>query len=260
MGNSSSIRIAVATHKDYWMPTDQMYLPVCVGAALGNSASESERFQRDNEGENISLRNDRYSELTALYWLWKNDNSDYKGLVHYRRYFSGSGERGVASKSDMQKLLEKAPVIMPKKRNYRVTTVGKHYAATSDEAHLDALRIALKKETPEVLPAFEDHMNETSSHICNMTVMRSDIFDAWCSWLFPVLEEAEQHIDFSDMTPFQQRVISRLAERLIDPWIRVNGISYIECPVVNLEPVNWPKKASSFIAAGVFGKKYEESF
>ncbi len=260
MSGSLNIRVAVASHKNYWMPSDQMYVPVYVGAALGNNVSGSEHFQRDDEGENISARNNRYSELTALYWLWKNDSSDYKGLVHYRRYFSGSGERGVASKSDMQKLLEKAPVIMPKKRNYRVMTVGKHYAATFEQAHLDALRIALGKEAPEVLPAFEDHMNETSSHICNMTVMRSDIFDAWCSWLFSVLEKAEQHIDFSGMTSFQQRVMGRVSELLVDPWLSVSGISYAECSVVNLEPVNWPKKASSFIAAGVLGKKYKESF
>ncbi len=260
MSVSSNIRIAVAAHKDYWMPSDQMYVPVCVGAALGNNVSGSEHFQRDDEGNNISSCNDRYSELTALYWLWKNDDSGYKGLVHYRRHFAGADERGVASKSDIQKLLKKEPVVMPKKRNYRVMTVGKHYATTFNEAHLDALRIALKKNAPEVLPAFEDHLNETSSHICNMAVMRSDIFDAWCSWLFPVLEEAEQHIDFSGMTPFQQRVMGRLSERLIDPWLSINDVTYTECPVVNLEPVNWPKKVSTFISAGVFGKKYQESF
>ncbi len=260
MSNSSDIRIAVATHKDYWMPSDQMYLPVCVGAAIGNATFESERFQRDDEGDTISSRNGRYSELTALYWLWKNDDSDYKGLAHYRRHFAGSGERGVVTESDIRILLDKEPVVMPKKRHYRVQTVGDHYAATFDQAHIDALRIALEAKAPEVLPSFEDHLKETSSHIYNMVVMRSDIFDAWCSWLFPVLEDAEQHINFAGMSPFQERVMGRLSERLIDPWLNSNDISYVECPVVNLEPVNWPKKASSFIAAGVLGKKYKESF
>ena len=53
---------------------------------------------RDNEGINISGKNVNYSELTALYWLWKNrllpeetyingknDNAEYYGLFHYRR-------------------------------------------------------------------------------------------------------------------------------------------------------------------------------
>ena len=42
----------------------------------------------DNEGDNISARNGDYSELTVLYWFWKNmmKKSQYYGLSHYRRY------------------------------------------------------------------------------------------------------------------------------------------------------------------------------
>ena len=79
------IRIIVATHKPYRMPENSLYLPLLVGAE-NNKPTWTGR--RDNEGENISAKNPHYCELTGLYWAWKNLDTDYVGLVHYRRHFS----------------------------------------------------------------------------------------------------------------------------------------------------------------------------
>ena len=79
-----NIKVIVATHKKYQMPKDEMYIPVQVGA----EGKDDLGYQKDNEGENISLKNPFYCELTGLYWAWKNLNADYVGLCHYRRYFS----------------------------------------------------------------------------------------------------------------------------------------------------------------------------
>lgn len=76
------INVLVVTHKSYWMPRDKVYLPILVGNNL-----VKEKYLRDNIGENISLKNKNYCELTALYWAWKELQFDYIGLCHYRRYF-----------------------------------------------------------------------------------------------------------------------------------------------------------------------------
>ena len=60
-------------------------MPICVGP---NKDSFPKNIQRDDTGDNIANRNNQYSELTALYWAWKNLNADYIGIVHYRRYMS----------------------------------------------------------------------------------------------------------------------------------------------------------------------------
>ena len=58
------MKILIATHKDYKMPDNAIYQPVMVGSEL---VDETYGFQPDNVGENISLKNPIYNELTALY-------------------------------------------------------------------------------------------------------------------------------------------------------------------------------------------------
>ncbi len=103
----TEIQIIVATHKPFPMPGDEMYLPLFVGAAERQpvgyvpEATQTESgeytpgrvpdgrngYTPDNTGDNISDQNHIYSELTGLYWAWKNLDASYIGLVHYRRYF-----------------------------------------------------------------------------------------------------------------------------------------------------------------------------
>ena len=60
----------VAAHKQFPMPKKDGYMPVLVGA-VRNYRPEI-NYQRDDDGENISVKNPNYNELTAVYWAWKN--------------------------------------------------------------------------------------------------------------------------------------------------------------------------------------------
>ena len=294
-------KILIATTKPYWMPKDELYIPVLAGSANNTQAQQvqsadkaqaqtqvqaaskaqtqpqnksdiltqaqsemqdatTQHFTCDDTGENISAKNARYCELTALYWGWKNIQSDYLGLVHYRRHFKGTGARGVLQENDLETLLEKAPVIVPKKRNYYIETVQSHYAHTFDGAHLEVLRSTLKEKCPEYISAFDELMQSKSAHIYNMFIMREDILDAYCNWLFDVLFACEEQIDFSNMSAFEQRVMGRLSERLLDTWLNCTHTPYVECGVQNLEHTNWLKKGGSFLAAKFLGKRYTKSF
>lgn len=57
------IKILVAAHKKYWMPDDDVYMPLQVGA----EGKESLGYTPDNTGDNISSKNPNYCELTGLY-------------------------------------------------------------------------------------------------------------------------------------------------------------------------------------------------
>ena len=75
--------IYIATHKKFNVPNLNGYCALQVGA----EGKEKYGYLRDNIGNHISGKNANYCELTGLYWIWKNTDDSYKGLVHYRRYF-----------------------------------------------------------------------------------------------------------------------------------------------------------------------------
>ena len=79
------IKIFVSAHKPAVFPEGNSILPVQVGVA--HAARRFNSTLHDDEGENISDKNPRYCELTAQYWAWKNEDADYYGFCHYRRYF-----------------------------------------------------------------------------------------------------------------------------------------------------------------------------
>lgn len=261
-------QIAIAAHKPYRMPVDACYLPIHVGAALHPDVCLD--MQQDNEGDNISKKNGAYSELTALYWLWKNSDAKYKGLSHYRRHFGKPGVRRfgediydrIAGLDDFEKVFAQtgAQVILPKSRNYIIETIDSHYRHTHPGEHLDVIRDILANDCPEYLPAFDAELKGTKAHMFNMLVAESGVFDAYCTWLFPVLFDLEKNLEGRRYDAFAARYPGRISEILLDTWIETNGISWAEMPVVSPEPIDWAAKAKGFLAAKFLGKKYEKSF
>lgn len=254
---TADISIFIALHKPYWFPDDPMYVPVQVGAG---EDLQLPRVARDSTGDSISELNPKYSELTAQYWAWKNTESNYAGLAHYRRHFSGSGPRGVLSHEDAAAAFRKAPVVLPRLRHYFIETLSSHYTHTFDSTDLTALRDAVYDSGEAYGTGLEKHLARRSGHMFNMHIMRRDIFDAYCSWLYPVLEAVDSRIDYSTKTPFEARCVGRVSEFLLDVWLNANQVPYVEQPVISLERVNWPKKGMSFLAAKFLGKGYKKSF
>jgi hypothetical protein len=262
-----SISIGVATHKTYQMPLDPIYLPIQVGSAESHL---NLHIARDDTGDNISYMNRQYSELTGLYWIWKNIDTEYKGLVHYRRHFatknritrllSNSRFDAIASGEEISRYVRKTGVLLPQKRHYYIESIYSHYAHTFDKHHLDTTREILIESFPTYLPAFDHVMSSRSAHLFNMFVMQSDRFNDYCSFLFPVINELTERIDSNRYDAFQARFPGRISERLLDVWLQTNSIDFIEQPVISPEPVNWYRKGTSFIKAKVTGTGYKESF
>lgn len=244
----TDIRIVVATHKEYWMPSDPIYLPLHVG----REGKANLDYTGDNTGDNISLKNPNYCELTGLYWAWKNLEADYIGLVHYRRHFSngqifGGKKSHVISKEILARKLLKSPILVPVPRNYWIETNYSQYAHAHHAIDLDTTREILSEKYPLYITAFDTIMKRTSGHRFNMFVMQYEYLDAYCRWLFDILFTLEACLDITNYTPYDSRVFGFVGERLLDVWLETNRYSYKEVPYVFLENQHWLKKGLSFL-------------
>mgnify|MGYP003858402395 FL=1 len=219
-------------------------MPIQVGKGINSEAI------RDNTGNNISNKNSTFCELTALYWAWKNNffkDSDFCGLVHYRRYFKGSGERikgkAILEESEIINYLKEYDVLLPKKRRYYIETVASHYANAHYQKDLLLTRELLEQQESEYLPAFDKVMQGRSLYLFNMFVMSPTHFDAYMNWLFPLLFKLEQQIDTKDYDSYQKRVFGYIAERLFNVWILKNNLRIKTLAIQHLEGENYLLKA-----------------
>ena len=251
---SKNISVIVAAHKKYEMPTDPMYIPVHVGAM----GKEDIGYTRDDSGDNISDKNPNFCELTGLYWAWKNLNSDYIGLAHYRRHFGRA--KKVLDSVTASALLDKADVVVPKARNYYIENLYSHYTNTLYAEPLDKTFEIIDKKYPEYSAQMQKLHKRTSAHMFNMFIMKKEHFDAYCAWLFDILFELETIVDAKDYDSFHARFFGRISELLLDVWLNTNNIKYIEYPFIYMEKVSIVKKGTAFLMAKFFGKKYGKSF
>ena len=221
------IEVLIATHKNYPIKEDNRYLPVFVGAAISDL---NLAHQRDDEGDNISYKNKYYSELTGLYWAYKNLKADYIGMCHYHRYLDLNNIR-----------IEDYDIILPKKRHYYIETIYDQFKHAHGSEGLDSAREIIDKDHHEYLKYFDKHMIETSEHNRNMFVMRYNIFIDYCDFLFDILFKTEEKLGNVD------RLYGYISERLLDVFIYKNKYEYKEVKIIETEHINWPKKIYMFL-------------
>jgi hypothetical protein len=257
-----NVKIIVATHKKYEMPKDELYLPIHVGS----EGKQDIGFTKDNTGDNISLKNPYYCELTGLYWAWKNLDADYIGLVHYRRHFASKIINkkdlinSVLTSKEVDDILNDTNIIVPKKRHYYIENLYSHYAHTLYVEPLDITGKIIEEKYPEYISEFNKLKKRTSAHMFNMAIMSKNLLDEYCTWLFDILFELEKRVDSTKYDAFHSRFYGRVSELLLDVWINTKGYSYKEVRVVSIGKVNWWIKGTSFLKAKFLGKKYEKSF
>ena len=252
--NDSDVKVIVATHKPYWMPTDQLYVPVHVGA----EGKDSLGLTPDNTGENISAKNANYCELTGLYWAWKNLDCEYLGLAHYRRHFTlmkGSGDRrDVLTLDQVRNILSTVDVLVPTPRNYWIETNYQQYVHAHHAIDLEETRRIIEEKYPDYLAAYDSSMKKTTGHRFNMFIMKKELVDAYCTWLFDILFELEKRLDISEYSQNDKRVFGFVSERLLDVWMDTNHIKYTDIPYIFLEKENWITKGINFIVRKINAK------
>ena len=218
-----SISIFTITHVPFTPPEDPIYIPLQVGRALHDDYG----YQSDASGDNISVKNPYYSELTGLYWIWKNyTDADYLGLCHYRRYFLN--ENGsLMSESDYMNILSEYDVIIAKANHtdYDYQTV---YSRSHDIRNLNATGDVIQELYPEYYETFRSVIASHQCYIGNLFAASRTIFCAYCEWLFAIFSALEKRIDVNGYDDYHKRVFGFLSEQLLIVWIKHNRLSYYE--------------------------------
>ncbi len=257
-----TIKILIATHKKYDMPKNAGYMPIHVGA----EGKVDLGYTCDNTGDNISLKNPYYCELTGLYWAWKNLEYDVLGLVHYRRYFGRHTTKenvysGILSQEKIVEILKKYDCIVPKKRNYYIESVGAHFknhvATYSEKDYFNYMLEAIKKNCPDYEKTFWKIVNKKSAHMCNMFIMKKEYVDSYCEWLFGMLEWMERyHSEYIGGDTFA-RIYGFMSEILFNVWIDYNCINKVEMPVFSTEKEDIIYKAVKLLGRKLFKIRFK---
>lgn len=230
-----NIKIYVAAHKEANFPKDKIYVPIQVGA----EGKKDLGYIRDNTGDNISKKNPNYCELTGTYWIWKNDDSDIVGLTHYRRYFfkkNTNKVNEVLTKVEIEKILEKNDIIVPRKTKILRDTVKQAYCRFHKEKDIEECRNVIMEKYPTYINSFDNIMNKKSFYTCNMFIASKDIFNEYYKWCFDILFELEKRTDISEYDNYNKRIYGFISERLFNVWLDYHkNLKIKEIPVYNTD-------------------------
>lgn len=212
-----SFKILVAcchTDQSEFKCAEEYLVPIQVGASLTTKVLYP---LTDNIGENISERNYNYCECTALYWAWKNrwvKDLEYIGLRHYRR-------RLVISQEQLASLKENKIDIVLMEPTYIADIQGHFSACTKNENDWFVLKQTIEKCQPNYKETFTRLEKQNFLCQCNMFVMRRDLYDTYCEFLFSILMEVERYylvrIDRKD------RYLGYLGEVLLSLFVMHNS-------------------------------------
>ena len=165
------------------------------------------------------------------------------------------GDDRIISESEVLTDLQHADILLPKPRHYWIETNYSQYIHAHHAEDLDITREIISEKYPEYIPQYDSSMKKTSGHRFNMFIMKKELLDEYCSWLFSILFELEERLDISSYSDNDARVFGFVSERLLDVWIDANKIDFKEIPYIFMEKENWPLKIYRFLRRKVMGKK-----
>lgn len=221
-----STTIFAMTHKKFIPPTDKMYVPLHVG----REGKEDLGYLSDNTGDNISDKNQYYSELTGMYWVWKNyQGSDYVGICHYRRFLVNDAGR-LFTEMEIEGILSHYDLITTKTLTMRYP----YYDGFSHNHNLKDLLAALdivKDMYPGYFDALKEMVHRRQTWFGNIMICSKALYDEYCSWLFPIFFEMEKRINVEGYDDYHKRVFGFISEFLLYVWATVKNLKVYQCKV-----------------------------
>lgn len=245
--NKNDVSILVCCHKEDFFYDGLGFMPIQVGKSLSKTDLG---ITGDNTGDNISLKNPNYCELTAHYWYWKNgEKKKYIGLNHYRRYFDFNKvvkrpmncynisidevDNSIFSLPNLDEMFKNCDIILPSPNIYPFSLEDDYRRCHIDE-DLQHVRKIINEFYPEYSQSYIDTIifNNSLSHY-NMFLTKYNIFEEYSRWIFDVLFKLEGKISISNY-PAQARVFGYISERLLNVYVHKCGLRVKYLPVIKI--------------------------
>ena len=236
---------------------------------VGSNNDLGEGWLRDNSGDNISNLNPYFCELTGIYWAWKNTKSDYYGFMHYRRFFSFNKdenrpvvyednisdlalEKHKIFDQNIQELVGNFDLILPIHENFqdcfRIGNSMKKQYKLSPHEEIEDFNLALEilhNKHPEFDKYVKKGLSAKRMYLYNMFIMKSDLFNSYCEWLFPIVFELHEKTNYEKRSIASKRMVGYVSERLFSIYVCYlkatnKNLKVKELPVVFFENTEDP--------------------
>lgn len=300
----TNIKIFISYKDKHPVIKSEILQPIQTGRAIADE--EFDGMIGDNIGDNISKDNPRYNELSAQYWIWKHyqevGDPDYVGFMHYRRHFLfnetlpmppitwlNNGNVFIFPKvcpQYMEYLNDESiksyfpafdcMVIKP----YDIKNIKEKYERIRDNyitlkeqegRFYDIFLDVIKELHPDYLEEIEEFDNGTQMYLCNMFVMRKDLFEDYCEFLFSTLKEIDNRIDSTNFSSAKSRFLGFLGEFVLSIYIfKLRKNPNIKIKEMNASLIMMPKSKDirkcqkyKILRHFVFGnlkKRYEKRY
>lgn len=245
-----NIKLFMCTHK-----THSLLPPLAIAVQGGAALSTPINDTLPDIGPNgsISEKNPFYCELTVQYYAWKNEQADYYGFCHYRRFFGIGAQtkrpylalgslnfkkqkKLLGTPEELSRIVEECDLLLPRAEDMGCSTREQYIRAPhSYEEDLDLFLNLLKKKYPHLASHADAYLADSRQYFCNMFIMKRELFFDYCEHLFPLLEAFDEqkttHGNFQS-----DRTDGYLAERFLGiyvAYLRERGIKIRECPRVD---------------------------
>ncbi|MBO6288954.1 MAG: DUF4422 domain-containing protein [Alphaproteobacteria bacterium] len=237
---TTKIKILITYKNKEPIIESEIISPIQAGRAIAKDVFSE--MIGDDTGDNISERNPKFSELSSIYWAWKNydklGNPDYIGFMHYRRQFIFNEKIGIPfpkwtssyfyfptlheafpffADEDIEAVVPKFDYIIPKYSVTPTMNIRDEYIYGIPGSRADIFDTFIEI-CREIHPDWEEEIKKIEEgnvvSVCNMFVMTKKLFFDYCKFAFPVLFELEKRIDATNLSTNGLRFCGYMAEKL----------------------------------------------
>lgn len=212
----NDIRIYMAVnHRDKVLTGAYQEAPWIKKIQAGAALTDSRIAELTDEGiDSLSMQNALYCELTASYYIWKYNTCNITGLFHYRRILDVTEEQLHLLKTKKIDALLPLPFVC-------YPDASGQYGRYLLKEDICAMRKVLHEYETDSMPEIESILQSPYLYNYNMLIARKEVFDDYCSWIFPLLKEITDRCEKEDREKLP-RYAGRIGEVMTSLYFMLN--------------------------------------